>query len=146
MLTSFWRQVTLSGVAFDQWRNASILHQLLWPLRKWRQGSWLLPVGDWLGPGHCHGAVCPGSLRFHHADRECSCWRQQGCGVLRDPKPDEAQGGGIYSSSTSWLRVYWGVMVLATALSPVRGAAISGLIKLTLNVLLFLLMARILRH
>ena len=37
-------------------------------------------------------------------------------------------------------------MVLATALSPVRGAAISGLIKLTLNVLLFLLMARILRH
>ena len=49
MLTSFWRQVTLSGVAFDQWRNASILHQLLWPLRKWRQGSWLLPVGDWLG-------------------------------------------------------------------------------------------------
>jgi putative inorganic carbon (HCO3(-)) transporter len=37
-------------------------------------------------------------------------------------------------------------MVLATALSPVRGAAISGLIKLTLNLLLFLLMARILRH
>ena len=41
---------------------------------------------------------------------------------------------------------FWGAMALATAFSPVRGAAISGLIKLTLNILLFLLIARVSRQ
>jgi putative inorganic carbon (HCO3(-)) transporter len=42
--------------------------------------------------------------------------------------------------------VFWGVMALATAFSPVRGTAVSGLIKLTLNILLFLLIARVSRQ
>ena len=49
MLTSFWQQLTLSTFAFDQWRQVSLIHRLLAPLRQWRQGSWLLPWGDWIG-------------------------------------------------------------------------------------------------
>jgi putative inorganic carbon (HCO3(-)) transporter len=142
MLTSFWRQVTLTGFAFDQWRNASILHQLLWPLRKWRQGSWLLPVGDWLGLAIVMVlyALAPyvsttliGVLMLAAA----GLW-----GLLT--LTDEAEGG--ITPIHVIVAIFWGVMVMATALSPVRGAAVSGLIKLTLNLLLFLLMARILRH
>jgi putative inorganic carbon (HCO3(-)) transporter len=41
--------------------------------------------------------------------------------------------------------LYWGIATVATALSPVKKAAASGLGKLTLYLLLFALMARVLR-
>jgi putative inorganic carbon (HCO3(-)) transporter len=41
--------------------------------------------------------------------------------------------------------LYWGIATVATALSPVKQAAASGLGKLTLYLLLFALMARVLR-
>lgn len=41
--------------------------------------------------------------------------------------------------------LYWGVAIVATAMSPVKAAALSGLLKLTLYLCLFVLMARILR-
>lgn len=40
---------------------------------------------------------------------------------------------------------YWGVVTIATAFSPVRSVAIEGWIKLTLYILLFVLLTRILR-
>lgn len=41
--------------------------------------------------------------------------------------------------------LYWGVATVSTALSPVKMAALSGLIKLTLYLLMFALVARIVR-
>jgi putative inorganic carbon (HCO3(-)) transporter len=41
--------------------------------------------------------------------------------------------------------LYWGIAAVATAFSPVKAAAATGLMKLTLYMLLFALMARILR-
>jgi putative inorganic carbon (HCO3(-)) transporter len=41
--------------------------------------------------------------------------------------------------------LYWGVAVIATAVSPVKADALSGLIKLTLYLLLFVLLAKVLR-
>lgn len=41
--------------------------------------------------------------------------------------------------------LYWGITAVATAFSPVKAAAATGLLKLTLYMLLFALMARILR-
>lgn len=142
MLTSIWRRVTLSSFTFDQWRDASVIHHLLWPLRQWRQGSTLLPWGDWLGLALIMvlyvlapyvSTTLIGVLMLAAA----------GLWVLLT-LTDEA-GNGITPIHVL-VALFFGVMVLATALSPVRGAAISGLIKLSLNVLLFLLMARILRH
>ena len=50
MLSGFWQQVTLSRVKFHHWREVSLLHQMLEPLRRWRAGSWLLAAwGDWIG-------------------------------------------------------------------------------------------------
>ncbi len=142
MLTAFWQQLTLSHSSFDKWREASLLHRLLAPLRQWRQGSRLLPWGDWIGLALVVVlfALAPyvsttliGVLLLAAA----ALW-------LLLTVTDEA-GAGITPVHIT-VAVYWGVMVLATALSPVRGAAVSGLIKLTLNLLLFLLMARVARH
>jgi putative inorganic carbon (HCO3(-)) transporter len=41
--------------------------------------------------------------------------------------------------------LYWGIAVIATAISPVRADALSGLVKLTLYLLLFVLLAKVLR-
>ena len=142
MLTSIWRQVTLSDYAFDQWRNASIIHRLLWPLRQWRQGSWLLPWGDWLGLAI---VVVLYLLAPYVSTTLIGVLMMAAAGLWVLLTLTDEAGAGITPIHII-VAVYWGVMVLATALSPVRGAAISGLIKLTLNLLLFLLMSRILRH
>ncbi|MGF1458671.1 MAG: IctB family putative bicarbonate transporter [Leptolyngbyaceae cyanobacterium] len=142
MLSNVWQTVTLNRLALHQWREASLLHQGLAFARQWRQGSWLLQWGD---------AIALGIVAILFA--------------LAPYVPTSLIGVLLLACSAFWLLLtltdeagegltpihlvviaYWGVMVLATALSPVRGAAIAGLIKLTLNVLLFLLMARVLRR
>lgn len=142
MLTNFWQQLTLSTFALEQWREASILHQLLAPLRRWRQGSWLLRWGDWIG-------LAIVAVLFALAPYVSTTL----IGVLLLAAAalwalltltDEA-GAGLSPVHIA-VAVYWGIMVLATALSPVRGAALTGLIKLSLNILLFLLIARVARQ
>ncbi|MBE9136241.1 putative bicarbonate transporter, IctB family [Nodosilinea sp. LEGE 07088] len=139
MLTNLWHHLTLSAFAFDQWRAVSLIHRLLAPLRQWRQGSWLLAWGDWIGLTIVAVlfALAPyvsttliGVLLLAVA----ALW------VLLT-LTDEA-GSGMTPLHIA-VAIFWGVMVLATALSPVRGAALSGLIKLSLNLLLFLLVARV---
>ena len=142
MLTSVWQQLTLSTLTLEQWRDASLIHRLLAPLRQWRQGSWLLRWGDWIGLAILVVlfALAPyvsttliGVLLLAAA----ALW------VLLT-LTDEA-GPGLSPVHIA-VAVYWGIMVLATALSPVRGAALTGLIKLSLNILLFLLIARVARQ
>ena len=142
MLSNVWQTVTLNRLALSQWREVSVLHRLLGFARSWRQGSFLLQWGDAI-------ALSIVAILF----------------ALAPYVPTALIGVLLIACSAFWLLLtltdkagegltpihlvviaYWGVMVLATALSPVRGAAISGLIKLTLNILLFLLMARVLRQ
>ncbi len=142
MLSNVWQTVTLNRLALSQWREVSRLHTLLSFAREWRQGSILLKWGDRI-------ALVIVAILF----------------ALAPYVPTSLIGVLLIACSAFWLLLtltdeagegltpihlvviaYWGIMVLATALSPVRGAAIAGLIKLTLNVLLFLLMARVLRH
>ncbi|QQE64181.1 putative bicarbonate transporter, IctB family [Leptolyngbya sp. BL0902] len=142
MLTSFWQQLTLSTFAFDQWRQVSILHRLLAPLRQWRQGSWLLPWGDWIGLAlvaviYVLAPYVSTTLIGVLLMAAAAFW------VLLT-LTDEAGVGMTPIHIT--VAVFWGAMALATAFSPVRGAALTGLIRLTLNILLFLLTARISRR
>lgn len=142
MLTSVWQQLTLSTFAFSQWREASLIHRLLAPLRRWRRGSWLLPWGDWIG-------LAIVVLLFALAPYVSTTL----IGVLLLAAAalwalltvtDEAEAG--LSPVHIAVAVYWVIMLMATALSPVRSAALAGLIKLTLNMLLFLLVARVARR
>ncbi|MEL7227970.1 MAG: IctB family putative bicarbonate transporter, partial [Cyanobacteria bacterium J06576_12] len=117
------------------------MHRLLSPFRSWRRGSWLLAWGD--GIAWVFVAVLI-ALAPYVTTTMIGWLLLAGAGfwVLLTVS-DRAEG---------WLTplhiavvAYWGAMVLATAFSPVKAAALSGLIKLTLNVFLFMLLARILR-
>jgi putative inorganic carbon (HCO3(-)) transporter len=142
MFSSLWQQLTFFPFALDQWRQVSLLHRLLGPLRRWRQGSWLLAWGDLLGlllviilyvlaPYVSNDLI--GVLLMAVA----AFW-------FLLTVTDEA-GGGLTPVHLA-VAIYWGVMGVATVLSPVRGAALVGLSKLTLNLLLFAMVARVARH
>ncbi|MEM6353811.1 MAG: IctB family putative bicarbonate transporter [Cyanobacteria bacterium P01_D01_bin.14] len=144
MIDVVLQRLTFGWFALHQWREVSLLHRLLWPLRQWRQGSSLLPYGDAIAAVFIAiiFAIAPyvsttliGVLLMICA----AFW-------LLLTVSDEAEG---------WLTpihigvlLYWIAMLLATAVSPagVKSAAISGLIKLTLNLMLFLLAARAMRQ
>ncbi|MGB3298161.1 MAG: IctB family putative bicarbonate transporter [Phormidesmis sp.] len=141
MLGATFRRLTLGNFAFHQWREVSVLHRLLSPLRSWRQGSWLLAWGD----GIAWVFVAAMFALAPYASTAMIGWllvASAGFWLLLTVS-DRAEG---------WLTplhivimLYWGVMLVATALSPVKMAALVGLAKLTLNILLFMLLARILR-
>ncbi|MFZ4639997.1 MAG: IctB family putative bicarbonate transporter [Nodosilinea sp.] len=142
MLSSFWQQFTLSTFAFDQWRRVSFLHRLLAPLRQWRQGSSLLPWGDWIGLAlvillYALAPYVSTSLIGLLLAAIAVFWA-----LLT--LTDEASDGLTPIHLT--VAVYWSVMALATLLSPVRGAALTGLVKLSLNMMLFLLISRVARR
>jgi putative inorganic carbon (HCO3(-)) transporter len=142
MFSSLWRQLTFSSFVLDQWRQVSVIHRLLGPLRRWRQGSWLLAWGDLLGlllviTLYALAPYVSTSLIGVLLLALAAFW-------LLLTVTDEA-GGGLTPIHLA-VTIYWGVMGLATVLSPVRGAALAGLIKLTLNLLLFALVARVARH
>ena len=131
----------LDRFAFHQWREVSFLHRLLSPLRRWREGSWLLAWGDGIAWVFVATLIALGP----YVSTTMIGWlliAVAGFWLLLTVS-DRAEG---------WLTpihivvvVFWGVMLVATALSPVKAAALSGLVKLTLNVFLFVLTARILR-
>jgi putative inorganic carbon (hco3(-)) transporter len=133
--------LSLDRFAFHQWREVSVLHRLLSPLRQWRQGSWLLAWGD--GIAWVFVAVLF-ALAPYVSTAMIGWLLIASAGFwLMLTVSDRAEG---------WLTplhivviLYWSAMLLATALSPVKAAALSGLIKLTLNIFLFMLLARILR-
>lgn len=141
MFEATFKRLTLSHFAFHQWREVSFLHRLLSPLRSWRQGSWLLAWGD----GIAWVFVAVMIALAPYVSTAMIGWllaAAAGLWILLTVS-DRAEG---------WLTplhiavvAYWGAMVLATALSPVKMVALSGLIKLTLNIILFMLSARILR-
>ena len=134
-------RVTLSNFDFSQWRKVSILHKLLSPFRSWRQGSWLLAWGDgiaWVFAASIM-ALAPyvSTAMIGYLLVACA-----GFWLLLTIS-DRAEG---------WLTpvhivviAYWASMLVATVFSPVQAAAVSGLIKLTLNIFFFLLLARVLR-
>ena len=141
MMNSVWRQITLNGFSLQQWREVSYFHRLLKPLRQWRQASRLLQWGDLIGLiligllfvlAPFVSTLLIGVLLIACA----GFW-------LLLTLTDES-GIGL-TPIHLMVTLYWGVMAAATAFSPVKAAALQGLIKLTLNLLLFFLMAWVLR-
>ena len=46
MIDSVLRTLTFGQLSLHQWRQVSLLHRLLSPLRQWRLGASLLSYGD----------------------------------------------------------------------------------------------------
>ncbi len=141
-MNSVWQRFTLSDLSLHQWQSSSYLHRFfVGPLRSWRRSSWLMQWSEAL-------AAMLVSLIFALAPFVSNAL----LGVLLFAGAvfwlvltlsDEAQTG--LTPIHLLVLLYWGIATVATALSPVKMAALSGLIKLTLYLLMFALAARILR-
>ncbi|MGA7932805.1 MAG: IctB family putative bicarbonate transporter [Kovacikia sp.] len=170
-MNSFWQTLTLSSLPFYHWRSASLLHRLLSPLRRWRSSSFLLEWGDLMGAGLVGlvFALAP----FVSDSKDTLGILLIACAgfwlllTLSDEVETDAgqaaTGKGQQESLAAVVRrlspvplplttpihlivlLYWGISVVATGLSPVKKAALVGLGKLSLYLILFALMARVLR-
>jgi len=149
-MNSVWQQFTLSNLRLYQWRGASYLYRLVGLLQSWRRDSWLLqwaePIGAFLvalvfalAPFVSNSLI--GVLLFAGA----AFWVLL---TLSDETVYPQQGQSLPLRVTPIhlvVLLYWGISVVATALSPVKLDAAKGLMKLTLYLLFFALMARVLR-
>ena len=141
-LNSIWQQLTLTDLSPHQWRSGSLVYRLSGSLRSWRQGSWLMqwaePLGAILislvfGLAPFVGTALIGVLLV-------ACAGFWALLTLCDDPSETA-----FTPIHLLILLYWGISAVATGLSPVKAAALTGLIKLTLYLMLFFLMARILR-
>ncbi|MEO0349458.1 MAG: IctB family putative bicarbonate transporter [Cyanobacteria bacterium P01_A01_bin.15] len=142
MIDSVLRTLTFGQFSLHQWRQVSLLHRLLSPLRQWRAGSALLRHGDLIA-----AAIMAVLLVLSpYTSTTLIGLLLVACAALWCLLTASDDANGWLTPVHLGVTLYWGTMVLATALSPVKSDAVSGLIKLTLNLLLFMLMARVLRQ
>ncbi|TAE93118.1 MAG: putative bicarbonate transporter, IctB family [Oscillatoriales cyanobacterium] len=141
-MNSVWQQLTMANLPLSQWQNASyLLNFAIGNARSWRQSSWLMqwaqPLGFALlaltfGMGPFVNNALVGLLMAAGA----AFW------VLLTISDDRAIA---LTPIHLLVLLYWGIATVATAMSPVKAAAFTGWSKLTLYLLFFALMARILR-
>jgi putative inorganic carbon (HCO3(-)) transporter len=141
-MNSAWAKITLSNLPLYQWRSASYLYNLVGCLATWRKGSWLMQWGEALG-------ALLVSLVFAFApfvSNDLVGVLLLACGGfwLLLTLADDGDAG--VTPIHLLVLLYWGISAVATAMSPVKMAALAGLIKLTLYMLFFALSCRVLRR
>ncbi|EKQ68829.1 putative bicarbonate transporter, IctB family [Leptolyngbyaceae cyanobacterium JSC-12] len=154
-MNSVWQTLTLSTLPLQQWLRSSYLHYPIGRLQTWRKGSWLMrwaePIGGVLAM--LVFALAP------FVNNTLTGLLLGACGVywvLLTVSDDGSQGSEVRSQESGGkasfatpihllVGLYWSIAVVATALSPVKKEALIGLQKLTLYLLFFALLARVLR-
>lgn len=141
-----WQRFTLSSLPLKEYLATSYVHRfLVGLLSSWRQTSVLIQSGD---------AIATALLSLVYALAPFASSTLVGLLLgacvafwLLLTLSDEATPANVSSITPIHLLVllYWGVAAIATALSPVKKAALNDLGTLTLYLLLFALCARILR-
>ncbi len=131
-----------SSSPFLLWRKSSLLGRLVGLIADWRSGSYLLNYADAIATflvctviivapftsTTLIGVILLASAGF---------WL-----MLTLAEVNTNQITGIHL----WVFAYWLVSVVATAFSPLKTDALSGLIKFTLYLIFFALCAKVLRH
>ncbi|BAZ81145.1 IctB family putative bicarbonate transporter [Sphaerospermopsis kisseleviana CS-549] len=141
-----WQRLTLSSVPLREYLDTSYLHRLMVGiLRPWRQTSILMQWGDTI-------AAALLSLIYALAPFVSSTLiglllvAGVGFWVLLTLSDDTSlTNAASFTPIHLLVLLYWFIAVAATALSPVKKAALSDLVTLTLYLLLFVLCARVLR-
>ncbi|HEY9664134.1 MAG TPA: IctB family putative bicarbonate transporter [Allocoleopsis sp.] len=142
-MNSVWQQLTLMTLPIQQWSQSSYLHHSVGALRAWRKGSWLMQWSESL-------ALLLVALVFGLAPFVSNSLigiillACAGFWVLLTLSDDTESGSG-FTPIHFMVFLYWGIVTIATALSPVRAAALEGWTKLTLYLIIFALLARVLR-
>lgn len=140
-MNSTWDLITLSYFSPKTWLNASYLYRVVGLLSPWRSSSFLLRFGEAIGALlisliFIFGPFITTGLIGVWLIAITGYW-----GILT--LSDTEKTG--FSPIHLFVFLYWGVSAVAVAFSPVKAAAFSGLIKLTLYLVFFVFCARILR-
>lgn len=141
-----WQRFTLSSLPLKEYLASSYVHRyLVGLLSSWRQTSILMQWGD---------AIAAALLSLIYALAPFASSTLVGFLLvacvgfwLLLTLSDEVTPANVSSVTPIHLLVllYWGIALIATALSPVKKAAVNDLGTLTLYLLLFALCARVLR-
>ncbi len=138
-----WQQLTLAYLPVHQWRQSSYLGRWVGLLQRWRRESWLLQWSNQISavllsvlfilapfvPNPLTGLLLISCAGF---------WA-----LLT--LSDDTQGGASLTPIHLLVLLYWGISTVATALSPVKSAALIGWGKLTLYLVIFAFLARVVR-
>jgi putative inorganic carbon (HCO3(-)) transporter len=142
---TWWQQITLSDLPLGEWRGASVLYRLVGALHQWQHGSWLLQHSDaislWLLT--LFFGLAPFVTTNLMSVLLVGCAAFWLILTIADGEAGIAKRG--LTPIHLLVMLYWGVAVVSIGTSPVKKAAIEGLLKLTLYLLLFVFMARVLR-
>lgn len=142
-MNSFWQTLTLANLPAADWGKHSLMMRLIGLLDGWRSQTFLFQYIHEI-------AVLVISLMFAFAPLVSNNYTglfALACGllwVLMTLASPQHRGMQL-TASHLLLTLYWFCAVLATALSPVKVAAATGLVKLTLYLSVFLLMERVMR-
>ncbi|KAM3091877.1 IctB family putative bicarbonate transporter [Phormidesmis sp. 146-35] len=152
-MNSVWQQVTLATLPLHQWRSTSLLHRPVGLLQSWRKTSWLMQWADAIGVVLL--SLVFGLAPFVSSDLMgvllVACAGYWVLLTLSDDSPVSGFGQkkAIWGSGLTPIHLlvllYWGIATVAAAVSPVKREAFTGWSKLTLYLILFALMARVLR-
>lgn len=141
-MNSVWQRFTLSYLPLREFKGTSYLHRnLIGLLHSWRRSSWLMQWAEELAAVlvslvFCLAPFVSNTLIGVLLIACAGFW-------LLLTLSDQTKTG--LTPIHLLLLLYGGIATVATALSPVKAAALSGWMKLTLYLVLFALCARIMR-
>jgi putative inorganic carbon (hco3(-)) transporter len=153
-MNAIWQQLMLSQLPLSQWRGASYAYHIVGLLHRWQAGSWFMrhsnAISLWLltlffGLAPFVTTTMMSVLLIGCALFWLLLTLADGATLADRAKDPTAKSTNGLTPIHLLVMLYWGIAVVATGLSPVRMAAIEGLSKLTLYLLLFVFMARVLR-
>ncbi|MEB3310494.1 MAG: IctB family putative bicarbonate transporter [Snowella sp.] len=136
------KQVMLTNFSPSQWRQSSYLYQLVGMFGHWREGSYLMQWSEAIAAllislVYIVGPFTSTSLIGVLLSILGLYW-----GLLT--VADTRNNSGI-TPIHLLVFLYWGISAVAVSFSPVKMAALVGFGKLSLNLFLFLIAARVLR-
>ena len=146
---TLWAPLVMASAALDGWQRESWLARWIGSLAPWQRGSLLLQYGDALGAGAIAlvFVLAPfvstgliGVLLLAAA----ALWGVLTVADVRSWRSGDRHQPG-FTPIHLLLLLYWALNTVATALSPVKLAAFAGWSKLTLYLLFFTVMARVVR-
>lgn len=136
-----WSVLTLQDASAPGWMRASHINWMNGRFQLWGKGSWILQWSDLIGlilVGLVFGLAPFVSTTMIGILLLCCAgfW-----GILTLTNSDGLNVTPIHV----FVGAYWAIATVATAFSDVRAQAVEGWIKLTLYLLLFLLLSRLMR-
>lgn len=140
-MNALWKQITLLNFSPASWSKYSYLHRFVGLFSQWRQGSRFVEWTELMGALLISLLIATAPF-FSTSQIGFLLLAIAGYWLLLT-LVDEGKIG--VTPIHILVLLYWGIATVSTAFSPVKTAALEGLIKLTLNLIFFAFTARIMR-